>query len=332
MYDYDVSHPGIQHELAVFLRQDASEMQSEYNRIRTRTVEDPGTAGDEGEEAWAEVLRDWLPERYEVVTKGRLLSSDGRAGPQLDIIVLRPGYPRRLLNKKLYLVGGVIAAFECKNTLTAEHVRRCFAQARAIDELITFRKETPFGQIVPQIYFGLLAHSTVWHSEDEAVRRRIDALLQEGLARATSCRYSPSLLCVSDLQCWSTMRMAYDGPGLMPEEIWQIRRERAGLPAEGCHSVQYNRYAQVENWPEAQPPFNPLSHAIAAIFARIAHEDASTRLLSQYFYAAGLEGSGVPVAARTFPLSDYPETVRRWLPTRLSDGERGSEWQIIFDF
>ena len=33
------------HELAVFLQQDAAEMQSEYNRIRARTTEDPGTAG-----------------------------------------------------------------------------------------------------------------------------------------------------------------------------------------------------------------------------------------------------------------------------------------------
>ena len=84
------------HELVTFMLQDAAEMQSKYDRIRGRTQEDPGTAGDEGEETWAALLRDWLPESYRVVTKGRLLAANGSAGPQLDVLVLRPGYPARL--------------------------------------------------------------------------------------------------------------------------------------------------------------------------------------------------------------------------------------------
>ena len=107
-------------------------MRSEYDRIRVRTVEDPGTAGDEGEEAWAEVLRDWLPESYQIRTKGSgILASDGTAGPQIDIVVLRPGYPRRLLDKKLYLAGGVAAVFEVKNTLTAAHITKTWRNSCA---------------------------------------------------------------------------------------------------------------------------------------------------------------------------------------------------------
>jgi len=33
------------------------EIEEEYNRIRKRAYEDPGTAGDQGEENWAELLR-----------------------------------------------------------------------------------------------------------------------------------------------------------------------------------------------------------------------------------------------------------------------------------
>ena len=44
------------HELHDFLQQDLAEMQAEYVRIRKRTLEDPGTAGDEGEEVWACLL------------------------------------------------------------------------------------------------------------------------------------------------------------------------------------------------------------------------------------------------------------------------------------
>jgi hypothetical protein len=33
----------------------------DYRRIRQRSADDPGTAGDQAEEDWAEILRSWLP-------------------------------------------------------------------------------------------------------------------------------------------------------------------------------------------------------------------------------------------------------------------------------
>ncbi len=39
----------------------SDEMSAEYNRIQMRATEDPVTAGNQGEENWAEVLRKWLP-------------------------------------------------------------------------------------------------------------------------------------------------------------------------------------------------------------------------------------------------------------------------------
>src|SRR5258706_2694249 len=104
-------------DLVDFMRTLTREMGDEYDRIQKRSLEDPGTAGDQGEENWATVFKDWLPPDYQVVTKGRLLSENGIAGPQVDIIILYPFYPKKLLDKKLYLTAGVAAAFECKNTL-----------------------------------------------------------------------------------------------------------------------------------------------------------------------------------------------------------------------
>ena len=46
------------HDLYDFMRQISAEMSAEYNRIQMRATEDPGTAGDQGEENWAELLRD----------------------------------------------------------------------------------------------------------------------------------------------------------------------------------------------------------------------------------------------------------------------------------
>src|ERR1700749_572964 len=89
----------------------------EYERIRARSREDSGTAGDQTEEDWAAILRNWLPANYTVVTKGRILFEDGTASPQVDVLVLNPSYPRGLGSEKYIFSGGIVAAFECKLTL-----------------------------------------------------------------------------------------------------------------------------------------------------------------------------------------------------------------------
>ena len=113
---------GKSHDLFDFMEQISREMASEYSRIQKRATEDSGTAGDQGEENWAELLKDWLPSSYTVVTKGRIISHDGRTSPQIDILVLKSSYPKKLESKKIYLAAGVAAAFECKVTLKSQHI------------------------------------------------------------------------------------------------------------------------------------------------------------------------------------------------------------------
>ena len=59
------------HELEEFLRQDQAEMAAEYQRIFARSSDDPGTAGDEGEENWAAVLRSRTRRRESADHPGR---------------------------------------------------------------------------------------------------------------------------------------------------------------------------------------------------------------------------------------------------------------------
>ncbi|MFF8021546.1 DUF6602 domain-containing protein [Streptomyces sp. NPDC007896] len=61
-------------------------MQLEYERIRLRATEDPGTAGDEGEENWASLFRKWLPGDLQITTKGRVLCGNGDTTDQVDIV------------------------------------------------------------------------------------------------------------------------------------------------------------------------------------------------------------------------------------------------------
>ena len=82
------------HELIEFLKRANKNIEREYNRISWRVNEDPGTAGEQGEENWKKLLKLWLPSNFEVVTKGRILDVNGNASPQMDIIVLSPYYPK----------------------------------------------------------------------------------------------------------------------------------------------------------------------------------------------------------------------------------------------
>ena len=147
------------HDLYDFMRQLSNEMSAEYDRIQKRATEDPGTAGDQGEENWAELLREWLPRTYEVVTKGRIIGIDGRTSPQIDVLVLKSVYPEKLLSKKLFLAAGVAAAFECKTTLKSEHIEKAVETCVKIKNLYPVREGTPYKELHAPIVYGLLAHS-----------------------------------------------------------------------------------------------------------------------------------------------------------------------------
>src|SRR5262249_28904882 len=146
------------------MSQISDDIAAEYKRIRARAAEDPGTAGDQGEENWATLLRGWLPSQYQVVTKGRLISHNGTTSPQVDVIVLKPSYPPKLLDKKLYLAAGVAAAFECKITLTAAHLDKFIENSVIIKSSFPTRSGSPYRELRAPIIYGLLAHSHSWKS------------------------------------------------------------------------------------------------------------------------------------------------------------------------
>jgi hypothetical protein len=150
------------HDFFDFMNSVKSNMAAEYDRIRRRSTDDPGTAGDEAEENWADFLRSWLPANYPVVTKGRILNTKGIASPQVDILVLRPNYPLALRDKKHYFAGGVLAAFECKLTLRRADLKKAFSNAVFIKSLWPIRKGNPYDELHQPIIYGLLAHSHEW--------------------------------------------------------------------------------------------------------------------------------------------------------------------------
>lgn len=148
------------HDLHEFMDAVKAQLSAGYFNISKRTKEDPGTAGDQAEEDWAAFLRDWLPATYSVVTKGRIINTEGLASPQVDILVLHPNYPKKLLNQKHYFSAGVVAAFECKLNLRPTDLEKAFKNASLIKKLSQNVLGSPFEELHQSPFYGLLAHTT----------------------------------------------------------------------------------------------------------------------------------------------------------------------------
>ncbi|MDP1993009.1 MAG: hypothetical protein Q8K00_18500 [Syntrophales bacterium] len=188
------------HLLNKYLASVAAEMANDYETILSRVSEDPGTAGDQGEENWKDLLKGWLPPIFQIVTKGRIIDVNGQSSPQIDVLILRPEYPTKLLGKKYYLASGVVAAFECKTTLKSNHFKKFFENSVAISRLNTKRSGSPFKELHCPIIYGLLAHSHDWKKTKSKAFDNVKRLLNKYDKKYVMHPYEmPSIICISDL-------------------------------------------------------------------------------------------------------------------------------------
>jgi hypothetical protein len=305
------------HDLQDFMDEVSLELAKEYTRIARRSREDPGTAGDEEESHWKEVLEGWLPSSLPIVAKGRILAVDGRSSPQVDVLVLHPAYPKKLLGKKQYLAGGVVAAFECKLTLRGRDFVKIAETARSVRGLVTGLTDSPYAVLHSPIIYGVLAHSSEWSDrgssaanlepngeQDLARLNRVDSLLQ-GIQNVDSHpREALDVLCISDLGCWtrfSTIMLPFQ-----PREVWDKSRALYGWPAEGVIHDQYSRWARIS--PEWEGPPNPIYVLISKLLRRIAWEFPEFRSMADYWNLAEVPGRGGGAG-----------TVRNWSVDMLGD-------------
>jgi hypothetical protein len=304
----DAGDDAIRHDLAMFLEQDQAEIASEYDRVFRRSTEDPGTAGDEGEENWADLLRSWLPPNYQVVTKGRILFPDGNATPQVDVIVLRASYPPRLLTKKLYLSSGVVAAFECKNTLESRHIIKASKTAALLKSNTSFRHGTLLAELHAPPVFGLLAHSHSWKAPGSTPIDNVDEKVREVLNAIAHPSALMDIICVADLAAWTLMHMT-ESPWFF-EDDYRGFREKAGALPEGNVVTGYFRFDkdEEEEATSADAP-NPVAVLIAELLNRLGWDDQDLRPLADYFRSAGIRASGI-MTPRIFSLDVLSEEVQ----------------------
>lgn len=259
------------HELNNFMRKASESMAADYARIAARSREDPGTAGDQGEANWQELLADWLPAGYHVRTKGRILSASGVASPQVDVVILKQSYPKRLLKDKLYLAEGVLAAFECKLTLHPEHIPKAFRNCHAIKAMINAGIEgtTPYRQLHAPIVYGIIAHS---HSARKRKGGSV-AGIESDIIRCdrSFCehpRFMLDSICIADLACWQAVKYArYPGPikngSFVPMSVYRRRASE-------------HRFL-VSKIKEDDPVSTPIGGLISDLLVRLAWEDPALR-------------------------------------------------------
>jgi hypothetical protein len=285
-------------DLIDFMSSATREIQDEYERIQMKIKEDPGTAGEQGEENWAELLRNWLSPTYQVVTKGRILSHKGDTSPQVDVLILHPTYPKKLLNKKHYLEGGVIAAFECKLTLEARHITETLECAAEIRQLLPNRTGTPYKELNSPIFFGLLAHSHSWKRENSKPQENIsNKLLADDLNIIRHPREMLDVLCVADLGVWTALKSLYLGPKCFehPEQDREIANTintsaKKVFGSQGCVVTSYMNRPWKNHDGEIQ--YYPIGIMITHLLHKLAWEDTYIRPLAKYFRMSDMIGVG----------------------------------------
>ncbi len=304
------------HNLHRFMNQISDEMDRNYKGIQEWAATDPGTAGDQGEENWAEWMREWLPPTYRVVTKGRIINPEGKVSRQIDVLVLKPFYPKRLHSEKHYLSAGVAAAFECKTTLKASHIDEAVGICAELKYLCPIRTGSPYKELNAPIAYGLLAHSHDWKGKKSTPVDNIQQQLSESTdLKVTRPRVSLDFLCVADFGTWVwwTFTTTHD-PNLN-------RQFRDGI-IHGGHLL-YSPSPDVE-----ANDFTPVGSLYVNLMERLAWEDSSLRDIVDYYRVAEIDGKEGGSLPHHWDLSEYSETVQNQIKGgRLSNSSLSwNEW------
>lgn len=309
------------HDLHIFMAQVTREMASEYERIFARTAEDPGTAGDEGEENWAQLLREWLPPAYHVETKGRLIAANGAMSPQIDVLVLKPFYPLKLREKKTWLADGVAAVFECKTTLRRDHIAASALRCSKFKSLFARRTGSPFRETRSSLIYGILAHSHSWKAEGSKPGDNVDDALKEALDKASHPIDVIDLVCIADVGCWSSMVTPYYAAEWNPKNASSLQSLFGG--DWGPLSALIRAVVDDANQYDT---LQPVGAMLAYLTQCLAWEDPSIRSLADYYRLASLWGAGEGVS-RAWPQSIFSDEVRKKISSgMITNGKSWSEW------
>jgi hypothetical protein len=130
----------------------------------------PGTKGDASESVWLELLKNYLPQRYEAAS-AHVVDSKGAFSDQIDVVVFDRQYSPFIFHvegQKIIPAESVYALFEAKQAINADQVD--YAQKKVASVRRLHRTSLPIphaGGIfppkpLPHILGGLLTFESDW--------------------------------------------------------------------------------------------------------------------------------------------------------------------------
>jgi hypothetical protein len=138
--------------------------------IARQTMGHPVAKGDASEEVWLELFKVYLPHRYQAA-KAFVVDSTGAFSEQIDVLVFDRQYTPFIFKfngQTIVPAEGVYAAFEAKQTISADLVR--YAQKKITSVRRLHRTSLPIPHAggtyppkpLPYIFGGLLTFESEW--------------------------------------------------------------------------------------------------------------------------------------------------------------------------
>jgi hypothetical protein len=217
------------------------------------------------------------------------LFEDGTSSPQVDVLVLKPSYPLGLRHEKYILVGGVVAAFECKLTLRKEHIDQAFRVGAEIKRKARVETGTPYDELTSSPIYGLLAHSHAFRGQHPSWKIH-DAVEQLQTKHVKHPREFLDIICVADAATLPMGKHVLIGPNLDQHEIETLKE----VEADSLISTMYVINDEDNN--DIHDVGVILTSLIRELTFRMAFVDPSIRDWADHLsYIGGSLGIGRPV-------------------------------------
>lgn len=289
--------------------------------IQERPIVNRTDTTNGGGQSWAKLLRGLLPSIYEVVTKGKIISRDGRISREVEVLVLKRASSEKLMDKNLYSADCVAAAFDCKTTLLIEHIMGAVKACTEIKGLYPDRIGTPYRELHAPIIYGVLAHSYSWKGESTKPESDIEKILSasDG-AYVLHPRECLDLLCVANLGTWKAVKV------LTPLALASQGKTQTCSVLQSGFTLQ-TAYMMARSAHENRSShFTPIGSFIFNLSRKLAWEDARLPDMSQYYRGVRMErlGSGKP---RPWNFS-FSKGVMRQLRNHRLNFSDWSEWSV----
>lgn len=187
------------------------------------------------------------------------------------------------------------------------------------------RTGTPYKELHTPLVYGLLAHSHSWKGRNSTPEQNIEKKLNEADAlHIHHPRLQLDLLCVADLGAWTSSKITFFGPGLIPD--WSKMAEFYGQNG----SATSGYIGHTHGYEQQVAHFTPIGVLVSHLSQKLAWENPSLRDLADYYRITNIAGSGEGYM-RNWPSSIYSEEIRSRVEAgNLSNGNPWDEWHMAF--